>query len=234
MVRDEAVEVQGTTLPDSLIDDYGSFEVLMNAARAGSREAMDKICRHYIPIIEIVICRHLRERERRFFTMGGSSIIQLTLRELYTDLPAFRGETIEEFNAWVAQLARRNCLDARRQHSAPSLRMRMPLDDCGGEELLKAVTCHETPATYAERFEEQRLVSWAMTRLSPLAQRVLTLRFGDGRSFDEIGRDVGRSAKASQKICERALAKLRKMLNHEQGAVSRCFDNLVRIWSSTH
>lgn len=104
--------------------------------------------------------------------------------------------------AWLLRIARNGAIDSARRRR-PTAR----LDDIREPD---QPISHETPEqTYleAERSEELR----RLVRALPDAQRdAVALRYAAGLSAKEIGRVIGKSEAASQKLIQRALLALRE------------------------
>ncbi len=67
-------------------------------------------------------------------------------------------------------------------------------------------------AQLADQEEFQRVLA-AMGRLSTIAQQVLTMRFLEGCTYEEIGMALGRTTHQSRSICHKAIARLRVVID---------------------
>lgn len=190
-------------------DDPDRFAKVMDAARAGSQEAIEIIIRDYLVHLKHVIRRVYRYRNRARWGSGYSSHFQETVCDILHDVPEFKGKTEEEFQAWALAIAKNNAIDAERRLA------RIIGDFVRLESVEEELTAAETPAEIVEKRELTSRVAAATELLSKPAQQVIELRFHEGLRFEEIGRRLHCSAKAAQKMCERALTKLRRQVKHE-------------------
>jgi RNA polymerase sigma-70 factor (ECF subfamily) len=69
-----------------------------------------------------------------------------------------------------------------------------------------------TPSAQAMAHERAGAVQQALDRLPEDYRRVLLLRFQDGLPFEEVGRRLGRSANAAEKLFARAIQQMEKEL----------------------
>lgn len=182
----------------------------MDAARAGSNEAAHLIVREYLPYLAYWIHRYYPSWNRPPFCPGASSVVQMTVYDLLQGAPRYQGKTVEELHGWLLTLIRNNCTDALRQRRRVVQRF-VPLDGIDQRELASVAA----PAELAEKRELMSRIEDATQQLPEPARQVIKLRFREGLRFEEIGRRLQCSAKAAQKICERALQTLRRQLKDE-------------------
>ena len=200
--------------------DYEPLVPLLAAHKSGSKEALNEACRHYQPLVRYVIERHFANRPRLMFTAGTSSIVQVCNYEVARDIGDFKGDTVEELFDWVMQVCLRNCLDAdrgRQRMRKIGLATAISLDRKVDEEMYSRALLWEGDGHFDEddRRQEIERVLAAAEALRERARTVIKLRFSQGLSFWDIGDKIGRSPQAAQKICERALRKLRRKLLKE-------------------
>ncbi len=182
-------------------------------ARTGVQEALGQAlqaCRPYLLLIaEGQLDPALRAKG------GASDLVQETFLEAQRDFVRFHGTTEAELRAWLRQLllhnlsnfARRYCETGKRQ-----LNREVPLQDGEtlGAERVAAPTPPPGDAVIAA--EETAALQRALQRLPDDYRRVLTLRYHEGRSFDEIARLLGRSANAVRKLFARAVERMEEEL----------------------
>lgn len=109
--------------------------------------------------------------------------------------------------AWLLRIARNAAIDDRRRSR--------PVSTLEAVREAEFPTTETPEASYleAERIEELR----RLVRGLPVAQReAIVLRYAAGLSAREIGEVIGKSAAASQKLIERALAALREARDVER------------------
>ena len=190
----------------------------LRSARAGSREALGQAlesCRAYLlKIAEHDIDPTLRPKG------GASDLVQQTFLEAQRDFGRFTGGSEEERLAWLRQLLRNNLANfARdfRQTGKRRIDREVALDtpDSTGGPAGQVPADATSPSGHAAAGERAELVRRAVDRLPEDYRRVLTLRYHEGRSFEEIARLMGRSPNAARKLWARAVEALEAELGPE-------------------
>lgn len=138
-----------------------------------------------------------------------SDLVQETLETAYQVVDRFSGETEAELLAWLMRILQRRCNTARRRYR-DTLKRRLArevtLDTAVCDRSPTLADAERTPCALAIAHEESALVRQAIRALPHDYRRVLILRNWERLPFQEIGRRMGRSTKASQKLWTRALA----------------------------
>ncbi len=193
-------------------------------ARAGSTEALGRAleeCRNYLLLIA------QRELDPHLQPKGGASdLVQETFLDAQRGFGQFRGDSPAELRAWLRTLLRYNVVSFARRYREAGKResgreVGLPANDWsrlgGGEDLAAA---DPSPSRQAMDHEEQVLIERAMGQLPDDYRRVLVLRYREGREFEEIGRELGRSAEAARKLWLRAFKRLQKLTEgrHDSGS----------------
>jgi RNA polymerase sigma-70 factor (ECF subfamily) len=187
---------------------------LLTAARAGSTDALGSVleaCRAYLLVVAE------RELHPAVRAKGGASdLVQQTFLEAHRDFGRFHGNSEEELLAWLRQVLRNNLANFTRLHLQTKKRkadLEVPLgSDTGGPAESRLAGSGPTASRVAMAGEDAAALEGAMTRLPEDYQRVLALRYTEGRSFDEIARLIGRSANAARKLWARAVERLEREL----------------------
>lgn len=183
----------------------------LTAARAGSREALGEAleaCRAYLlKIAEQDLDPALRPKG------GASDLVQQTFLEAQRDFGRFAGQSEDELLAWLRQLLRHNLVNfARdfRQTGKRRIDREVTLDtpDSSGSPAGQLPADTTSPSGQAAAGEQAELLRRAMDRLPEDYRRVLTLRYREGRSFEEIAGVMNRSPNAARKLWARAVEAL--------------------------
>ena len=183
------------------------------AAHAGSSEALGQAleaCRGYLLL---VARRHL---DADLQAKGGASdLVQETFLDAQRDFARFRGTSEEELLAWLRRLLLNNLGHFTRRYRATGKRA------VGREVLLAADGSSDgpgpalpadasSPSGQAMAHEQAEALRRALARLPDDYRRVITLRYDEGRSFEDIGRLMERSPDAARKLWARAMERLRQ------------------------
>jgi RNA polymerase sigma-70 factor (ECF subfamily) len=183
------------------------------AAHAGSSEALGQAleaCRGYLLLIAQ---RHL---DADLQAKGGASdLVQETFLEAQRDFGQFRGTSEGELLAWLRRLLLNNLGHFTRRYGGTGKRAVgrevAPASDDSSAAPGPALPA-ETPSPSGQAMarEQAEALRRALTRLPDDYRRVITLRYDDGQSFEEIGRLMGRSPDAARKLWARAMERLRQ------------------------
>src|SRR5262245_6389007 len=187
----------------------------LNAARAGSREALGQAleaCRAYLlKIAEQDLNPALRPKG------GASDLVQQTFLEAQRDFDRFTGDSEQELLAWLRQLLRHNLANFARDYRQTGKRridreVALDTPDSSGGPAGQVPTDTSSPSSHVAADEQADLVRRSMAQLPDDYRRVLTLRYQEGRSFEEIARLLGRTPNAARKLWARAVERLEEEL----------------------
>jgi RNA polymerase sigma-70 factor (ECF subfamily) len=184
------------------------------AARTGSKEALGAIfelCRPYLLAIAN------REFDRDFQGKAGASdLVQESFIEAQQAFPRFIGESMHDVLAWLRTILSHNLRDFRDYCSAQKRRASLELcveEDCDG--MYEQQYPGSSPSSQAIQHEEQQALTRALGRLPDHYRQVIAWHFEQGRSYGDIGAELGVSAEAARLLCRRAVAFLTRELNDE-------------------
>jgi len=194
-------------------DSRGQAARWLPAARQGSQGAIGQAlqaCRGYL--IQIA----QRELGADLQPKGGASdLVQQTMIDAVRDFARFQGDTEAELLQWLRRLLLNNVADFGRQYREAGKRQvdrevgLGPANSSGApEHVLPAGTA--TPSRVVAAHEESERVRQAVGRLPDDYKRVITLRYEDGKSFEEIGALLGLTPNAARKLLIRAVERVRR------------------------
>jgi RNA polymerase sigma-70 factor, ECF subfamily len=186
------------------------------AARAGSREALGQAleaCRCYLLLIAN------RQLDPALQAKGGASdLVQDTFLEAQRDFAQFAGGTEDELRAWLKRLLLNNVANFARRYRDTDKRqlqreMGLPGDSTstGPGAGLPADT--PSPSGQAMAHEQAEAIQKALQRLPEDYRRIITLRYQEDRSFEEIAQLLQRSENAARKLWFRAVERLQQELD---------------------
>lgn len=201
----------------------GDLMQLILAAQAGDDAALGFLmqhCRDYL----LLIANEEQDRglQAKF---GASDYVQQTMLAACENIQQFRGQSVEEFRAWLRQILRNDINRVRRQYvdaECRSIDRERRLDDTGIA-APQLVDLNQTPGTDAALREEARMLKEAMEKLPENYVNVIRLRDWEELSFPEIGQRMNLSEDAARKLWKRAILRLEELLesqmrSHESGA----------------
>ncbi len=192
---------------------------LLKAALSGSTEAVGNVletCRSY----SVLIAQEELDRDLRA-KIGASDLVQETFVAAQRNFARFEGRTPEDLLAWLRGILLNNLQDARRQYKADKRHVarEVPLEGMksAGRQVRERAAKLASPNRQAAASEEAERMSLALSSLSPDHQQVIQLRNWKMLGFEEIGRQMDRSAGAAQALWVRALEQLAKALGPRDG-----------------
>lgn len=190
-------------------------EQWIDASRRGCNDAMGRLmqmCRQYL----LHVANDELESDLQA-KMAASDLVQETFLEAQRDFPRFRGETEAELLAWLRRILLHNLANQRRRYRDVDKRRiasEVPIDaDSSGADVagfLAAIT--PSPSQRAIEHEEVEALEHAIEQLPEDYRQVIVLRQRERRSFEDIGRTMGRSADAARMLWSRAIERLASQL----------------------
>lgn len=185
-----------------------SFEQCLREARAGSRDALGRALQSYRTYL-LEIAR--AEIDAALQAKGGASdLVQETFLEASRAFPRFQGSSAPELRAWLRCLLLRHVTKHGRRYRTTAKRR------VGREVSLEAPgdwgADLRTPSAGAVADEELSALERALARLPEDYRRVVHLRYREGRTFEEIGPLLGRSANAVRLLWLRAVERIKHEL----------------------
>jgi RNA polymerase sigma-70 factor, ECF subfamily len=180
------------------------------AAREGSRDALGRTletCRRYL----LTVAREELSDDLR--AKGGpSDLVQDTFLEAQSAFQHFRGNSEGELRAWLRRLLHHRAAKFGRRYRT-TLKRRL----CREASLPQPAPAAPdrrlvTPSVQLMAHEEAERLRRALERLPEDYRRVVTLRYVDQESFDEIGRRMERTPNAARLLWLRAIERVRKEL----------------------
>lgn len=170
-------------------------------------------CRRYITLIaNHVLNPALRPK------VGASDLVQETFLEAQRDFGKFRGHTRGELFAWLTRILKNRSLKSARRYRGTDKRdiRRERNVDLNRSHRIDAAACDmQTPSGVLMAADEERMLTEALSRLSPDHRQVIELRNWHRQSFAEVGTAMGRSTEAARKLWSRAVEQLAEQLPGE-------------------
>src|SRR5262245_3028818 len=190
------------------------------AARAGSRECLGQTldqCRDFLlEVARGALGSGLRAKG------GASDLVQDTFLEAQRRFGQFDGESIGQLRAWLRSLLLHKAAKlGRRYHCTQKRRWsrERPLAED------RPATVHPshvaapgpTPSVQVMFEEQQRRLLEAIDRLPDDYRKVMSLRYNEALAFEEIGRQLDRSADAARMLWARAVDRLKQQMIRGEG-----------------
>jgi RNA polymerase sigma-70 factor, ECF subfamily len=183
----------------------GGFPVeqWIEKARQGSAEALWQLLDHYRLYLLAIAEAELEPSQRP--RAGASDLVQNALLSARAGFGCFRGRSEGELQGWLRTILLNNLANLRRQ----------PPDSRLNEKLSRRSKGQgHNPLDQVIRSEETGALAQALARLPEISRQVVHWRQWEKRSFEDIGKLLGKSAEAARKIWSRAVQRLQQEMKH--------------------
>jgi RNA polymerase sigma-70 factor (ECF subfamily) len=179
--------------------DTPSDEQLIALAQQGDMAAFGTLYERHLDVVFRYLYNRVANRHE------AEDLTEQVFLRAWDALPDYTVRTTP-FIAWLYRIARNLAVD---HHRSPQSRLTDPEDIA-----THATIPDELPAVehQVERLESDLTISAAMSRLEPIQQDVLTLRFWMGYSHRETAEALGRTEGAVRVIQHRALHLLKLLI----------------------
>ena len=191
---------------------------LLHCAQQGDAEAVRQLIdRHREPLRRLIHLRLDRALQRR---LDASDVVQDVLLEASQRLSQYLNDPAMPFHLWLRQIARDHLIDVHRRHRLAERRaidreqpMVAAFPDRSSIELAAGLKDPElTPAAAAIRHELERRLHAVLQQLDEDDREVLTMRYFEQLSNQEVAQALGLSEAAAGMRHLRALRRLRELL----------------------
>jgi RNA polymerase sigma-70 factor (ECF subfamily) len=176
---------------------------LLDAARAGDRDALEALVAHYEPHVYrfgMTMCRNEAD---------AGDVLQDTLLAMVRSLKTFRADA--SLSTWLYAIAHHACAKRRRRRvSAPE--HIVSLDRLDGADRNRLVSPAPNPETAAVSLEQRTALDAAIRALEPAQRVVLQLRDVEGLSAAAAAEALGLSVAAVKSRLHRARLAVRAAL----------------------
>jgi RNA polymerase sigma-70 factor (ECF subfamily) len=197
---------------------------LLDAAQAGSAEALGELLEDYRAYLTVLAQRYLDSRLRG--RLDAADIVQITFLEAQRDLPNFRGRQIEELLGWLRHILRNNVASAHQKHiytqkrSAGREVSNSPTDSRPAfTELAPSETT--SPSQRMMRDEASVFLADCLGELPDTQREALRLRYVEGQSLKEIATEMRKSEMAVAGLLKRGLQALRNKMISDSSSGGR-------------
>src|SRR5438552_8611315 len=159
------------------------------AARSGSREALGQVLEAYRAHLLLIANRQIDPELRA--KGGASDLVQETFLEAQRDFARFQGNSADELQAWLRQLLLHNLANFARRYRETNKRqlareVALQEETPSGEQGPGVAADTPTPSGQAIAHEQAAALAQALMQLPEDYRAVITLRYQEGRSFEEI------------------------------------------------
>jgi RNA polymerase sigma-70 factor (ECF subfamily) len=189
---------------------------LIGQARRGDPEATAELLQRYrnymLLLAQVQLDRALQRK------LDPSDLVQETCLAVCRDIPQFRGQTEQEFAAWLRKIMANVCLKMVRSykgtHRRSLWRERDLADDLdrSSASLGSLLARGGTPSQDASRREMAVVLADKLAELPEHYRQAIILHHIEGLTIAEVARRLDRSPQATNSLLARALVKLRSLM----------------------
>lgn len=179
------------------------FSRWLAAARHGSRDALGRTfetCRHYL--LYVAHCQMNTDLQAKG---GASDLVQETFLEAQSAFDHFHGNSEGELRAWLRQLLRHRAAKFRRHFRTTQKRRLAREQLTATNDTLRVADGHSSPSAQLMADEQAQRLLQVLERLPDDYRRVITLRYVEQHSFEEIGQRMRRTPNAARLLWLRAI-----------------------------
>ena len=178
---------------------------LITRHRAGDETALPELINRYLKPIYRFIFRRIGK------TTDSEDLTQETFLKIWKNLRKYRAE--ESFRAWAFTIARHTAIDWLRKKKS------LTFSELADTETENEITFSENlrdpdplPDELSAKAGDNKFLNDVIDKLPSIYQEVLTLRYEEDLTFDEISRVLDKPLDTIKSQHRRALITLRKML----------------------
>jgi RNA polymerase sigma-70 factor (ECF subfamily) len=186
---------------------------LLEQARHGDRDALDRLLARYRPDLQAFVDHHLDPRLRA--RVDPSDVVQEAQLEVVRRLDDFLRRRPMPFHLWVRKTAYERLLNLRRDHQRArrSVAREVPLPERSSLLLVRPlVHGGPSPSRPAAAREFAERVRQAVAGLAEADREILLMRHAEELSYEEIACLLEVTPAAARKRYGRALIRLQKAL----------------------
>jgi RNA polymerase sigma-70 factor (ECF subfamily) len=188
-------------------DDFTSSADLVDQARQGDRQALDRLFARHVPPLRRWAAGRLPRWARDH--MDTDDMIQETMLKTFRRLDEFEHRREGALSAYMRQALRRRILDELRRVNRQPQR-----EDDGAEDAVDEAASPLEQTIGSEALERYEL---ALTRLSDVEREAVVSRVEMGFDYDRIAVELGKPSRdAARMTVVRALARLAQEMGHER------------------
>lgn len=192
----------------------------VDLAVAGDDRAFSKLILPLVPGLRRAIQRELPRRHTAVLSV--EDVLQQTLIDAFQAFPSLSKEKLPALSGWLAQIARRNVIDATRMLDADKRGGgSQATSRCSRADQVVDPRPSRSPGRAAGRQESLAALQAVLDRLPRNYARIIRGYDLEGRSMESVAADIGRSRGAGFMIRARAIRLLREFL----GSTSRFFSS---------
>ena len=203
-----------------LNSDTTNIPQFIERARQGDPEALGDLMERYRPFLTIKVQQEIGPKLRK--RVDAADVVQIAFVEACQDINKFRGNSENEFSAWLQQIVINRFKNVIRDNKAAKRdpakenTWRIRPDQSSTSICWMNAAAHTSTASKRLIEGERALkISAALAQLPDAQRLAVTMRHLQGMTLADIAEQLERSPEATAGLLKRGLAKLRSIMNNE-------------------
>lgn len=180
---------------------------LLRRARAGDAGALGALLNDHRDYLRRLANRQLDSRLNA--RLDASDLVQQTCLSVHKRIEEFDGHDLPQFLAWLRQVHEHNVQNAIRDQLHAAKRQAGREEPLGDRDPERS---QATPSQLASRDEEAARMQAAVERLPADEQQALRLRYLEGRTLEDVSREMELTKDAVVWLIKRGMKQVRKSL----------------------
>lgn len=191
---------------------------IFELARDGDSQAFGALLEHHRDYLQLLA--RLQIGRRLQSKADPADVVQEAFLDAHRQIGQFRGETLEEFAAWLRKIMAGHLAQLLRKYfssAARDIRLELSIEqdlDSSSNAVYLASDC-TGPSERVRKHEELTILAQMIEQLPADYRDVLILRQFEGLAFAEISQRLNRSVDSIQKLWVRGLQKLRQCMREK-------------------
>ena len=181
-------------------------DLLLHRAQLGDADAFTQLCAPY----EGLVYRHCSQMLAH--TADAQDAAQEAMLRAYRSIDRFRAQS--NLATWLYRIAHNVCLDMLKK---PQVRRESVSLDALREAGFEPVDAQPTPENIYEQHSAQAQLQAVIASLPKEQQAMLSLRYGDGLSYEQLAEMLNLNLGTVKSKLNRAKEKLRALLTRDSG-----------------
>ena len=194
---------------------------LIAQAREGDSSAITRLVDCYRDYLLLVANQELDSELNA--KLGASDVVQQSMVDLHQNLDQFRGQSRQEFLAWLRQILRNNMRKSQRHFATRKRSSRREVNIQEQSAVARGLVDDQlTPSSEAIRRERLQAAGHALGTLPADYQTVIELRNFQQLDFETIGQRMQRPSDAARKLWSRAIEALQRAMDQRASDPPTC------------
>jgi RNA polymerase sigma-70 factor (ECF subfamily) len=200
--------------------DSGGTSAHFSAALPGDRDALLEITGAWRPYLKAVAADVLGGNVAA--KVDPSDIVQAALVAAMQGITAFRGNTVQDWQAWIVAIVRNEARQVQRHWRRRRRDVECEQAAPVGSSIQQPLAAPDSsPSHRALRRERASRLLAAVSQLSEEDRQIIELRHFRGLSHEQAAQQMGKNPAAVRKLWGRALARLREKLGGDYSSLGR-------------